>query len=64
MAVLFYGYSHLLQPTQLPWGRICSSWVFMLTVVQGGTDLVMNADAPMTQPCPITVSPPKIDAFA
>ena len=38
------------QPVQLPRGFIWSSIVFMLTVVQGGTDSVIKALAPITQP--------------
>lgn len=53
--------SHFLQPVR---SRICSSKFLVLTVVQGGMDLVINTLEPMTQFLPITVSPPKTDAPA
>ena len=43
---------------------ICSSWLLMVTVVQGATDLVINALAPITEPWPITVSPPSTEVPA
>ncbi len=37
-------------------------WFFMLTLLPEGTDDVMKALAPMTEPSPMTVSPPRIEA--
>ncbi len=43
---------------------ICSSWLFITTVVQGGMDLVIKALAPMTLLRPMTVLPPRMEALA
>ena len=40
-----------------------SSGFLTLTLVPAGTDSVINAFPPITEPFPITVSPPSIDAL-
>ena len=40
-----------------------NSGFFTLTLVPGGTDSVINALPPITDPLPITVSPPSIEAL-
>ena len=41
---------------------ICSSWLFILTLEQGGTDMVINVLPPITESWPMTVSPPRMEA--
>lgn len=53
-----YSIFYLSNPSPL----IQSSGFFMLTFVCGGIDFVIKALPPTTQSCPITVSPPSIEA--